>query len=1107
MRFDDYFRDLTIDRRADAPQTPTVSIILPTYARAEGRLGAAIDSVLSQSYGDFELIVVDDGSRDGTADLLNAYRQADPRISVHRYEFNSGLPALRVDQAAMSARGRLIGYQFDDDLWTPDSLAVRVEALNKCERPSVVYGIAEAEIPVPGQPTLFRRLGDSAFNYGRLAGGNFIANNSVLHSAELFEMAGMYDPHVLIRRFSDYDLWLRFGAVADFIALDAVVAKIHALQPNSLAKSIPLDYNAFRKYLAIPRNAALKPGRIRDFEVTGTAALARGFSLEEIDQIRRRSIIPFLTLHHDYASTEKLLPAMISRRSRKKLLVAKPDYSTSIDVTIRNFTGLEDCPFRDFFVPERDLGGADLSGVDTLVMYRTVMAETTHVIRALKRRKSLVYLMDDNMLRLDEAGPEHRFLAPGTPSRIAIEAQIAEADACIGYSDQIIADMSALNPHSLRLNTSIPLRFLEPRPYRRGSRLRVAILSGPVRREILHELWPALVAFAQAHRDAVEFHIWGMDPAEFAPLPCPVSWQPFTHAYDLYRTRLLEATFDIVLVPLDDKLLASHSKSPVKLLESICCGAICLFTDSPPYRGLPDEICLKARNSVADWQAMLERALALGPEGRSAMLERARAFVQERYATERHLTDFVASFDAADLHRRLGRRKIAYVFHETALGGATLHLLRHAQLARSLAFDLVGVVGEAVDEDRWGFLARWNKASGGAPLVNGRWRSGYLSPGPEARDRDDTHRAPDPDDHRHGERLARQLAPHHVGLIHATTWNPAAAFLGRSLKVPIVLSLHQFLPTEAGAARGAADAIHSSSLRYARAWEQATQRPARRMVCPVEPVFFEAFAANLERHRRDGTGLRLLMSGTVQPRKNQLEAIGAVGLLVRRGYDVTLDLIGYDDVVPGYPDSCRQAVAALGLQDRVLFHGFVDKPESFFQGRAQILLMASTDESMPQTVLQAMAAGLLVVTTEVGGVSEIIRHRYGGLVAEGTDAAALADAIALVATFSRDRIEEMLRRAHRSVELIGREDHVRAELIDLYNEAFEISSFGERPEAASTPMAIGMIDSIRQISMLQARVQQLETSLSYRMTAPLRAVARKLRPVAWLANQVRRRDR
>jgi glycosyltransferase involved in cell wall biosynthesis len=1080
MRFDDYSRDLTIDRRADAPETPTVTIILPTYARADGMLGRAIDSVLSQSYGDFELIVVDDGSRDGTADLLSGYRRADPRVIVHRYRLNSGLPALRVDQAAMAARGRLIGYQFDDDVWTPESLAVRVEALKDHDGPAIVYGIAEIEIPVPGKPAITRRLG-GPFSYGRLVGGNFIANNSVLHPAALFEIAGMYDPHVLIRRFSDYDLWLRFGAVADFIFVDAVVSEVHANQPNSLGRSLPHDYTLTRRYLASERNEALKPGAIRSYDMTGTTQLRQIFSDSEIDQIRRQTIIPFLTTQHDYARTEDLLPAMISRRAPKTLLVAKPDFSTSVDVTIHNFTGLEDCPYRDFFVPEGDLGAVDWNSADTVVMYRTITETMTFLLRELKEHKSFVYLMDDNMLRFDEVGPEHEFLGPGGPTRVEIESQIREAHACIGYSDQIIADMRALNPHVLRLDTNIPMRFLEPRPYRRRARLRIAVLSGPVRRDIMRELWPALVAFVQTAPDAVEFHFWGLNPSEFEPLPCSVEWQPFTHAYDLYRTRLLNTAFDIMLVPLDDQLLASQSKSPVKLLESVCCGAICIFTDTPPYRNLPDEICLKTPDTIAGWQAALERARALGPGGRTAMLERARTFTQERYATERQLADFTASLDAVDLHRRLGRRSIAYVFHEAALGGATLHLLRHAQLARSMGFELVGVIPS--DDDPWGFTDRWNKASGGAPLVKGRWRSGYALSG-DLKTGDGAHRVPDATDRKDGETLAALLEPHHAGLVHAATWNPTAAFLGGSLKVPVVFSLHQFFPTEPGAAQGVAHAIHCSSRRYACDWEEATQRSVRRIVCPVESVYFDSFPSNLLRNRREGMKLRLLISGTLQPRKNQLEAIRAIGLLIQQGYDATLDLIGYDKIVPNYPDACRQEILSLGLQDRVTIHGFTDTPERFYQGRCQILLMASNDESMPQTVLQAMAAGLLVVTTDTGGVGEIIRHRYGGIVAKGTDAAALTEAIRLAASLSRDQAEEILQRAHRSIELIARESYVRAELIDLYNEAFENWERHERSDAGPVRIRTMVMDRVGEFLALQARIRQLEGSLSIASRPP-----------------------
>lgn len=1100
MRFEDFFQDLVVDRRADAPNAPTVSIVLPTYARAERMLGSAIDSVLSQSYGDFELIVVDDGSRDGTADILNEYRRADPRVTVHRYRRNSGLPALRVNQAAMAARGRLIGYQFDDDLWTPESLKIRVEAIEGREKPSVVYGIADLEAAPPGQPETTRRLGAS-FNYGRLVGGNYIANNSVLHPIELFEIAGMYDPHVVCRRYSDYDLWLRFGAVADFIFLDAVVAKVRAFQPNSLGTSIPHDHTIYRKYLEIPREEALKPAAIRRYEVAGTAMLRQVFSEREVDQIRRRSIIPFLVTQHDYARTEALLPAMVSRRKRKALAVVKPDFSTSIDVTIRNFTRLDDSPYSNFFVPEREIGSVAWSGADTLIMYRTVTDGTTRVLNALKADRSCVYLMDDNMLRFDEVGPEHRFLAPGTPARAAIETQIREAHACIGYSDQINADMAALNPHVLRLDTNIPLRFLSERPYSRGNRLSVAVLSGPVRREILQALWPALAAFAEAAPDAIEFHFWGLDPAAFGSLPCPVSWQPFTHSYDLYRSRLLQASFDIMLVPLDDQLLASRSKSPVKLLEAVASGAICIFTDAPPYQDLPDDICLKTPNTIEGWRSALGRAQALGRDGRAAMLERARAFAQKRYATERQLVDFAACFDAADLHRRLGRRAIAYVFHETSLGGATLHLLRHAQMARSLGFRLVGVIGASNEEDGRIFAERWAGVSGDAPLISSRWRIGYTD-GPMG---GDEHRTPDDKDRQDGETMARQIEAHDVGLLHAAVWNPTAIFAGGALKVPVAVSLHQFMPMEEGAAWNIADAIHCSSLRYARDWAQAMHKPVRRIVCPVEPAYFDAFPANLSRRREPGSGLHLLMSGTLQPRKNQLEAIRAVGLLARQGLDVTLDIIGYDRIVPDYPDACRKAILSLGLQDRVTIHGFIDKPEHFYQGRCQILLMASTDESMPQTVLQAMAAGLMVVTTDVGGIGEILRHRYGGILAGGHDAPALAEAVHMAASLPPDQAEEILRRAHRSVGLIAREEYVRAELIDFYNEAFENWETRDRPPLEKIRITAAPSPRPVELLALETRIHALENSLSYRLTAPLRRLVRRLPALARVINRLRRR--
>src|SRR5688500_4198914 len=94
-------RDLVAGQRVfrarAAPVAPEVSVVLPTWNRCgRGSLARAVDSVLSQDFTDLELIVVDDGSTDGTRDFLLARQREEPRLVYVRHEMNCGLPALRV---------------------------------------------------------------------------------------------------------------------------------------------------------------------------------------------------------------------------------------------------------------------------------------------------------------------------------------------------------------------------------------------------------------------------------------------------------------------------------------------------------------------------------------------------------------------------------------------------------------------------------------------------------------------------------------------------------------------------------------------------------------------------------------------------------------------------------------------------------------------------------------------------------------------------------------------------------------------------------------------------------------------------------------------------
>lgn len=106
--------------------TPVVSVLMTAYNR-ERYVGAAIESVLAQTYGDFELIVVDDCSQDGTAEVARGYAR-DPRVRVLMNERNLGDYPNR-NNAARYARGTFLKYQDSDDLMYPHCLATMVGPL------------------------------------------------------------------------------------------------------------------------------------------------------------------------------------------------------------------------------------------------------------------------------------------------------------------------------------------------------------------------------------------------------------------------------------------------------------------------------------------------------------------------------------------------------------------------------------------------------------------------------------------------------------------------------------------------------------------------------------------------------------------------------------------------------------------------------------------------------------------------------------------------------------------------------------------------------------------------------------------------------------------
>ena len=199
---------------------PTVSVIIPTYNRAHTLL-RAVNSVLNQDYREIELIVVDDGSRDDTRNILST--MDDPRLKIIHHEKNKGLGAAR-NTGLHAATGDLIAFQDSDDEWLDGKLARQVEvfenAANGCVCVyciKIIYGRNPARVAgdrrvdcVPG-PDDRKVSGDMREVLWR---ENLVSTQTILCTRDAALKAGGFDTR--LRNSVDWDFVLRLAELGSF---------------------------------------------------------------------------------------------------------------------------------------------------------------------------------------------------------------------------------------------------------------------------------------------------------------------------------------------------------------------------------------------------------------------------------------------------------------------------------------------------------------------------------------------------------------------------------------------------------------------------------------------------------------------------------------------------------------------------------------------------------------------------------------------------------------------------------------------------------------------------------------------------------------------------
>jgi glycosyltransferase involved in cell wall biosynthesis len=216
---------------------PSVSVCMPVY-NGERFLRDAIESVLAQDHDDFELIVTDDASSDGSRDIVRSFH--DPRLRFYQNEISLGIPGAW-NMALSKATGRYIKYLFQDDVMYPQCLSVMLDSLRRHESTGIVFsrrdvkeedGIRAIDLYLyfkDLQAPLRRDHEMECFQSGKqfletciLHGGlfcNLIAEPSfVMFDSELVNRIGSFDNR--LRQNVDYEYWLRLLLVTDACFID-----------------------------------------------------------------------------------------------------------------------------------------------------------------------------------------------------------------------------------------------------------------------------------------------------------------------------------------------------------------------------------------------------------------------------------------------------------------------------------------------------------------------------------------------------------------------------------------------------------------------------------------------------------------------------------------------------------------------------------------------------------------------------------------------------------------------------------------------------------------------------------------------------------------------
>jgi len=256
---------------------PSVSIIIPVF-NLEGFISETLNSVLNQSYTNFEVLVIDDNSIDNTGAIVQKYCQIDSRIKLLSNTHKKGASGAR-NTGIMAAKGEWVAFLDGDDIWTPDALTARLDSLLEFPDISFISGdstcfssdITQADVlPASSRVMAWNKYFSTGVKTGSnvymikpvdiFLEGSLVITSSVMMKRSLLLELGGFDES--LKTAEDILLWLQAVVRTDFVFVPILVT-YYRHRPESLMNSDKAIFNdapaAYKKLLSDPLFLTYKP--------------------------------------------------------------------------------------------------------------------------------------------------------------------------------------------------------------------------------------------------------------------------------------------------------------------------------------------------------------------------------------------------------------------------------------------------------------------------------------------------------------------------------------------------------------------------------------------------------------------------------------------------------------------------------------------------------------------------------------------------------------------------------------------------------------------------------------------------------------------------------